>query len=140
MQENQLDTLVLIAILYTTVPCNCCFCKTNLIETVNEKNIHPCLRGLLNGKQQVYLLLKIKTVTEKFNIIMTHQKMLLLAEQEAKGNKGSEPTIDKDIMVLANPEIADLPNCNCISCCRSISCRTVYCRGITISYFCISIA
>jgi cation/acetate symporter len=52
-----------------------------------------------------------KTVTEKFNIIMTHQKMLLfLAEQEAKGNKGSEPTIDKDIMVLANPEIADLPN------------------------------
>jgi cation/acetate symporter len=39
-----------------------------------------------------------KTVTEKFNIIMTHQKMLLfLAEQEAKGNKGSELTIDKDI-------------------------------------------
>jgi hypothetical protein len=29
---------------------------------------------------------------------MTHQKMLLfLAEQEAKGNKGSELTIDKDI-------------------------------------------
>jgi hypothetical protein len=41
--------------------------------------------------EQVLLTFEDKTVTEKFNIIMTHQKMLLLAEQEAKGNKGSEP-------------------------------------------------
>lgn len=33
-----------------------------------------------------------------------------LAAEAAKGNKGSELTIDKDIMVLANPEIANLPN------------------------------
>ena len=33
-----------------------------------------------------------------------------LAAQEAKGYKGSELTIDNDIMVLANPEIAQLPN------------------------------
>jgi cation/acetate symporter len=72
----------------TTAPAIAVFAKTNLIETVNEKNIHPCLRWFTKWKQQVYLLLKIKTVTEKFNIIMTHQKMLLfLAEQEAKGNK-----------------------------------------------------
>lgn len=33
-----------------------------------------------------------------------------LAAQAAKGLKGSELTIDNDIMVLANPEIAQLPN------------------------------
>lgn len=41
---------------------------------------------------------------------MTNQKMKLLAAQAAKGLKGSELTIDNDIMVLANPEIAQLPN------------------------------
>jgi cation/acetate symporter len=46
----------------------------------------------------------------KFNITTTIQGRSILAAQEAKGNKGSELTIDKDIMVLANPEIANLPN------------------------------
>jgi cation/acetate symporter len=33
-----------------------------------------------------------------------------LASAEAKGWKGNELTVDRDIMVLANPEIAQLPN------------------------------
>jgi cation/acetate symporter len=44
--------LVLIAILYLLS--NCCFAKTNLIETVNGKTILLCQLGLLNGKLQVY--------------------------------------------------------------------------------------
>jgi cation/acetate symporter len=54
--------------------------------------------------------LKIKWRWENSILQRQLKDAAFLAAQEAKGNKGSELTIDKDIMVLANPEIANLPN------------------------------
>jgi cation/acetate symporter len=60
--------LLFIAILYTTAPAIAVFARTNLIETVSEKNMMKCLFGLITGKKQVYLLLMIKIMTVLFNM------------------------------------------------------------------------
>ena len=44
--------LLFIAILYTTAPAIAVFARTNLIETVSEKNTTKCLDGLTIGKKQ----------------------------------------------------------------------------------------
>ncbi|MCL5129884.1 MULTISPECIES: sodium:solute symporter family protein [unclassified Algibacter] len=114
--------LFLIAILYTTAPAIAVFSRTNLIETVSNKEyseipvwfknwentgliawsdkngdgkIQYVAGNSLDGKKPVY--------TEARGL---HGERMVSNASEAK----NELYVDRDIMVLANPEIANLPN------------------------------
>jgi len=103
--------LVLIAILYTTAPAISVFAKTNLIETVNGKEYTSMPAWFTKWETTGLLAFEDKNGDGKIQYYNDNSKdAAFLAAEAAKGNKGSELTIDKDIMVLANPEIANLPN------------------------------
>jgi cation/acetate symporter len=94
--------LVFIAILYTTAPGVAAMARLNLVETFN----HP------DGTQMVY--------AERPTWVKKWEETGLLAFEDKNGDgeivytadpEVNEVTlIDRDIMVLANPEIAGLPN------------------------------
>ncbi|WP_445717359.1 sodium:solute symporter family protein [Flavobacterium sp.] len=103
--------LLLIAILYTTAPAVSVFAKTNLIETVSGKDYASMPKWFTNWEKTGLLKFEDKNGDGKIQYYNDKSKNEeFLATQEAKGYKGSELTIDNDIMVLANPEIAQLPN------------------------------
>ncbi|UGS24872.1 sodium:solute symporter family protein [Flavobacterium channae] len=103
--------LLLIAILYTTAPAVSVFAKTNLIETVSGKEYSAMPKWFTNWEKTGLLKFEDKNGDGKIQYYNDKSKdEVFLAAQEAKGLKGSELTIDNDIMVLANPEIAQLPN------------------------------
>jgi len=103
--------LLLIAILYTTAPAVAVFAKTNLIETVSGKEYASMPKWFTNWEKTGLLKYEDKNGDGKIQYYNDKSKdEAFLVEQEAKGLKGSELTIDNDIMVLANPEIAQLPN------------------------------
>ena len=91
--------LLFIAILYTTAPAVAAFARYNMIETINGKD----------GSGALY--------SEAPSWITNWQKTGLIAWEDKNGDgrmfyakdDRNEMTIDKDIMVLANPEIARLP-------------------------------
>ncbi|UII34686.1 cation acetate symporter [Fulvivirga ulvae] len=88
--------LVFIAILYTTAPAVAAFARTNLIQTVsNEK--YASMPGWFSNWEKTGLL----TFTDK------NEDGVIQYVADAEKN---ELVIDRDIMVLANPEIANLPN------------------------------
>ncbi len=88
--------LVFIAILYTTAPAVAAFARTNLIETVSNENYSEMPSWFSNWE---------KTGLLKFDDKNNDGKIQYVADKEQ-----NELTIDRDIMVLANPEIANLPN------------------------------
>lgn len=88
--------LLFIAILYTTAPAIAVFARTNLIETVNNK--------VYDQMPAWY------TSWEETGLISFEDKNNDGRVQYLGDPKKNELTIDKDIMVLANPEIAGLPN------------------------------
>ncbi len=103
--------LLLIAILYTTAPAVSVFAKTNLLETVSNKEYATMPAWFTNWEKTGLLKFEDKNGDGKIQYYNDKSKNEeFLAAQEAKGLKGSELTIDNDIMVLANPEIANLPN------------------------------
>ena len=88
--------LLFIAILYTTAPAIAVFARTNLIDTVSEKEYSTMPYWFKKWEDTGLLKYDDKN---NDNII-----------QYLGDEKLNELTIDKDIMVLANPEIAQLPN------------------------------
>jgi len=88
--------LLFIAILYTTAPAIAVFARTNLIETVSEKKYEEMPNWFSNWENTGLL---------SFNDKNNDGKIQYLADAQL-----NELTIDRDIMVLANPEIAQLPN------------------------------
>jgi cation/acetate symporter len=88
--------LLFIAILYTTAPAIAVFSRTNLIETVSNKPYD----------QMPYWFEKWET-TGLLGFTDKNEDGLIQYTADAKTN---ELDVDVDIMVLANPEIADLPN------------------------------
>ena len=88
--------LLLIVILYSTAPAVAVFARTNMIETVSNKsyeNVPPWFK-----KWETTGLI---TFDDKNNDGLIQY----VADKET-----NELTVDNDIMVLANPEIANLPN------------------------------
>lgn len=88
--------LLFIALLYTTAPAVAVFVRTNLIETVSSQpysNMPDWFHKWEGAK-----LLKFEDKNNDGKI----QYVAAAAENEL--------TVDRDIMVLANPEIARLPN------------------------------
>lgn len=88
--------LVLIAILYTTAPAVAAFARMNLINTVSNKAYSEMPTWFGNWERTGLLAFEDKN---NDGIIQ------YVADKEA-----NELTVDRDIMVLANPEIANLPN------------------------------
>ncbi|MDG1263521.1 MAG: cation acetate symporter [Flavobacteriaceae bacterium] len=88
--------LLFIAILYTTAPAIAVFARTNLIQTVSNKSYETLPEWFSNWESTG--LLKF---TDK------NQDGLVQYVADPKIN---ELVIDKDIIVMANPEIANLPN------------------------------
>ena len=88
--------LLFIAILYTTAPAIAVFARTNLIQTVSNKPYETLPEWFSNWETTGLL-----TYTDK------NQDGLVQYVADPKIN---ELVIDKDIIVMANPEIADLPN------------------------------
>jgi cation/acetate symporter len=91
--------LVFIAILYTTAPAVAAFARYNMIETINGKDG----AGALYSEAPSWIKNWEKTGLIKFEDKNGDGRMFY-----AKGDR-NEMTIDRDIMVLANPEIAGLP-------------------------------
>ena len=88
--------LAFIAILYTTAPAIAAFARTNLITTVSNKAYADLPAWFSNW--------------EKTGLIGFEDKNGDGLVQYVADPKVNELTIDRDIMVLANPEIANLPN------------------------------
>jgi cation/acetate symporter len=88
--------LVFIAILYTTAPAIAVFARTNLINTVSNATYADVPPWFKNWE---------KTGLITFNDKNADGKIQYVGDAET-----NELTIDRDIMVLANPEIARLPD------------------------------
>ena len=88
--------LLFIAILYTTVPAVAVFARVNLIETVSEKKYDELPQWFENW--------------ETTGLLKYEDKNGDGIVQYVADKATNELTIDRDIMVLANPEIAELPN------------------------------
>jgi cation/acetate symporter len=121
--------LLLIAILYTTAPAIAAFARTNLIDTVSNK-AYTEMPGWFKKWEETALL---AWVDKNEDGIIQYQKGTAMEGKPAvardaagnlvRGENGevvftnkvvdnnpNELYIDADIMVLANPEIAQLPN------------------------------
>ncbi len=88
--------LLFIAILYTTAPAIAVFARTNLINTVSNQNYADMPEWFKKWEE---------TGLIKFDDKNNDGKVQYVADKNA-----NELKIDRDIMVLANPEIANLPN------------------------------
>ena len=88
--------LLFIAILYTTAPAISVFARINLIETVNEKKHEDMPKWFSNWEATGLLKHTDKNKDGKIQYVNDAEK--------------NELMVDQDIMVLANPEIANLPN------------------------------
>ena len=86
--------LLFITILYTTAPAVSVFSKLNLIETVSEKNYESMPDWFKNWENTGLIVFNDKNNDGIINY---------------NNSKENELIIDNDIMVLANPEIANLP-------------------------------
>ena len=118
--------LVFIAILYTTAPAVGAMAKMNLIRTVTPgvvmQNQDPYQPGAQieyearpdwMKRWEVTGLLKFQDKNGDGRIQYYNDKTKnadVLAKADAAGWKGNELTVNNDIIVLANPEIALLPN------------------------------
>ncbi|MGK7396536.1 MAG: sodium:solute symporter family protein [Candidatus Cyclobacteriaceae bacterium M3_2C_046] len=88
--------LLFIAILYTTAPAVAVFARVNLINTVHNQEYSE-MPAWFNSWEETQLI----QFTDKNN----DGKIQYLSDPDQ-----NELYIDRDIMVLANPEIAGLPN------------------------------
>ena len=111
--------LVFIAILYTTAPAVAAMARLNFVKTVQVDKVGVDSGNIEYAKRPEWFknwektgLLKHEDKNGDGRIQYYNDKDNDLSEQfSTYGWKGNEMvTVDKDIIVLANPEIADLPD------------------------------
>lgn len=113
--------LLLIAILYTTAPAVAVFARTNLINTVNETAYSNIPEWFKNWENTGLISWTDKNNDGKIqyrNSEAVDGKPIFTEQRGTAGNRlvsnatssENELYVDRDIMVLANPEIARLPN------------------------------
>ncbi len=98
--------LLFIALLYTTAPAVAIFAKTNLLKTVTYEQDGE-LQDIRYDDVPEWFTNWEKTGLIKFNDLNNDGTIQYRGPKSAVPN---ELTINRDIMVLANPEIAQLPN------------------------------
>ena len=112
--------LLLIAILYTTAPAVSVFARTNLIETVSEKTYANLPQWFKNWENTGLISWSDKNGDGKIQYVNGDAVNGKPAFTDERGKSGermvsnataetNELYVDRDIMVLANPEIAQLP-------------------------------
>ena len=101
--------LLFIAILYTTAPAVAVFARTNLIETVSNKEHASLPAWVANWEKTGLMGWEDKNGDGKVQYY-NDANPAMAEKAQAEGWAGNELTVDRDIMVLANPEIAQLPN------------------------------
>lgn len=102
--------LLFIAILYTTAPAIGVFVRTNLLQSVPNSTYSEAPDWFKKWEAAKLITFEDKNGDGKIQYYNDKSKdAAFLAAADQKGWKGNELTIDKDIMVLANPEIAGLP-------------------------------
>ncbi len=114
--------LLFIAILYTTAPAIAVFARTNLIETVDNKSYKEIPQWFKNWEDTGLIAWSDKNNDGKIQYVagsaLEGKKPAFTDARGANGerlisnanNSSNELYVDRDIMVLANPEIANLPN------------------------------
>ena len=105
--------LVFIVILYTTAPAVSVFARTNLIETVSNKNYADMPQWFKNWEKTGLLIYNDKNADGKIQYVKGDAFVLKDGKpqkDQPNAETKNELYIDNDIMVLANPEIAKLPN------------------------------
>ncbi|EAQ51350.1 sodium:solute symporter family protein [Leeuwenhoekiella blandensis] len=113
--------LLLIAILYTTAPAVSVFARTNLIETVSNQEYASLPEWFKNWENMGLIAWSDKNKDGKIQYVNGDATTGKPEFTEARGTNGeriitntstetNELYVDRDIMVLANPEIAQLPS------------------------------
>ncbi len=114
--------LLFIAILYTTAPAIAVFARTNLIETVENKPYSEIPEWFKNWEDTGLIAWADKNGDGKIQYVngsaIDGKKPEFTDARGAHGERlisnanadANELYVDRDIMVLANPEIAKLPN------------------------------
>ncbi len=97
--------LLFIAILYTTAPALASFGRVNMIETING----PDMAGTEISERPEWIRNWEKTGLITINDKNNDGKMYYSAGKASDPASANEVDVDRDIMVLANPEIANLP-------------------------------
>lgn len=101
--------LVFIALLYTTAPAIAAFARTNLINTVNNQPYSEMPAWFGNWERTGLLTFEDKNGDGLIQYYNDKNENYVSQTAQAKGWKGNELVVDRDIIVLANPEIAKLP-------------------------------
>jgi cation/acetate symporter len=102
--------LLFIVLLYATAPAVASFARTNLITAVNETKYEEVPAWFTNWEKTGLLKFEDKNkdgLIQYYNDQSTNETLLATAKK--KNWQGNELTVNRDIMVLANPEIAKLP-------------------------------
>lgn len=103
--------LVFIAILYTTAPAIGAFARTNLISTVSNTPYVELPKWFNTWEKTGLITFTDKNNDGKIQYYNEDNTSPEFQQKVAANNwQGNELQIDNDIMVLANPEIAGLPN------------------------------
>ncbi|WP_203296099.1 sodium:solute symporter family protein [Luteirhabdus pelagi] len=114
--------LLFIAILYTTAPAVAVFARTNLIETVRNESYSNVPEWFKNWEATGLIAWSDKNDDGKIQYVagdaLDGKKPAYTGESGEYGQRlisnpstaENELYVDRDIMVLANPEIAKLPN------------------------------
>lgn len=101
--------LLFIAALYTTAPSLAAFARVNMIETINGSGEQIPANGTAYAEAPTWIKNWEQTGLIVFNDKNGDGKMFYAAGSIDDPNSLNEVKVDRDIMVLANPEIANLP-------------------------------
>lgn len=113
--------LLFIAILYTTAPAIAVFARVNLIETVRDQEYTSMPEWFTNWENTGLIAWTDKNMDGKIQYVhgaaLSSKKPEFLEKRGPNGERlianasdsANELYVDRDIMVLANPEIAQLP-------------------------------
>ena len=110
--------LFFIALLYTTAPAVGSMARLNLINTIQPGDVGTAEGNLAYAERPIWIRNWEKTGLVRFEDKNGDGRIQYYADAnpefaakaEAYGWQGNELSVDRDIMVLANPEIAGLPD------------------------------
>ncbi len=97
--------LIFIAVVYTTAPALAAFARVNMVDTINGKDG----RGIEYAQAPSWIRNWEKTGLITFNDKNGDGKMIYSAGKITDPSSKNEVKVDRDIVVLATPEIAGLP-------------------------------
>jgi len=102
--------LLFIAILYTTAPAVAAFARTNLINTVKDAEYATVPAWFKSWENTGLLGFEDKNGDGRIQYYNDANPTYVQEVAAPNGWQGNELSIDRDIIVLANPEIANLPD------------------------------